>query len=325
MTSTVRGFGGLTALIELSLSQVLDEYRENPRMAGLIDQYRTGRSTLPPTVRTSLQTLLQKVAGIAPAITESDSTRTEGDDSTTRALPYGLYTEITLYARNANWFGTIDILSIGSADIMIEDIKTGKAKDADHEQLRTYAWLWWRDNKRNPNGRLPTQLIIQYLDSCVEVSALNEPELVKFELDLLDRTARAVATIAEGACEARPDVDICRYCEVRQLCDVYWSDVVSSVSEGDGRHGDVEAELVGVLSRKTWQIKVGAGSSFAPGAKALLRGPLPENLAQQGSTIRVLNALFIEPTDDQPAEEMPVVQLLAQSELFVRPLPVEAA
>ena len=105
---------------------------------------------------------------------------------------------------------------------------------------------------------------------------------------------------------------------------MYWSDVVSSVSEGVSRHGDVEAELVGVLSRKTWQIKVGAGSSFAPGAKALLRGPLPENLAQQGSTIRVLNALFSEPTDDQPAEEMPVVQLLAQSELFVRPLPVEA-
>ena len=262
---------------------------------------------------------------MTPAITESNSTRTEGDDSTTRALPYGLYTEITLYARNANWFGTIDILSIGSADIMIEDIKTGKAKDVDHEQLRTYAWLWWRDNKRNPNGRLPTQLRIQYLDSSVEVSALDESELVEFELDLLNRTARAVASIAEGVPEARPDVDICRYCEVRQLCDTYWSDVVPSGTEVASRHGDVEVELIGILSRKTWQVKIGVGSSLAPGVKALLRGPLPESLAREGSTIRVLNALFVEPPDDQPPDEMPVIQLLAQSELFVRPLPVEAA
>ncbi|MGB7933921.1 MAG: PD-(D/E)XK nuclease family protein [Gammaproteobacteria bacterium] len=260
---------------------------------------------------------------MTPAITVRDFVRTGGDDGTIKALPYGLYPEITLYARNSNWFGKIDILSIGSVDITIEDIKTGKAKDADREQLLIYAWLWWRDDKRNPNSRLPTHLRIRYLDSSLEVPVLNESELVKFERDLADRTARAVATIAGELREARPDVEICRFCGVRQLCDVYWSDVVTDGSAGVGRHGDVEAELVRVLSRKTWQIEVGAGSSFAPSTKALLRGPLPENLAGNGSTLRILNAMFVEPTGDQPPDEMPVVQLLAQSELFVRPLSAE--
>ena len=325
MTATIRDIGGLTALIELSLSEVLDDYYENPRMVGLLDQYRTGRSVLPSTVRTCLQTLLQKVSGMRPVIQDGDFERADEDDRVTKALPYGLYTEITLYARNTNWLGKIDILSIGPTDITIEDIKTGKAKDADREQLLTYAWLWWCDDKRNPNRRLPTHLRVRYLESSVEVPVLNESELIKFERELIDRTARAVATIDKELSEARPSSEICRFCEVRQLCDVYWDDVVTSGRAGIGHHGDVDAELIRVLSRKTWQIEVGAGSSFASGTKALLRGPLPENPARHGSTLRILNAMFVEPTGDQSPDEMPVVQLLAQSELFVRPLSTDAA
>lgn len=201
--------------------------------------------------------------------------------------------------------------------VVIEDIKTGKQKDADREQVLTYAWLWWRDERRNPKGRLATRLRIQYLDSSVDIPVPDEAEWKKFEQDLMDRTAAALAQIPEESCEARPDADNCRHCEVRQLCDAYWDEVVSGEPDAH-QYGDVEAELVGVLSPKTWQVKVTSGSAFAAGSTVLLRGTLPEKPAATGSSIRVLDAMFVQPSTDQSPDDAPTIQLRTQSEVFVR-------
>lgn len=112
MIQAVRERGGFSALIEEVLAQILKEYAENPRMSPLLDQYKRGRTLLPPTVRTAIQSLLKKVAETSIWVPDSTTPRSSQDDSAVKALSNGLYTEMPLYASHTNWYGKIDLLSI---------------------------------------------------------------------------------------------------------------------------------------------------------------------------------------------------------------------
>jgi hypothetical protein len=318
MMSVVRASGGLSALIDQGLSAVLDDYADNPRMEALVTGFRGGTLTLPPTARTSLQSLLKKIADEPTTVPDRrDSGATTGSNGA-QALSYGLFTEIGLSGLDHAWYGKIDVLRNGPNSVEIEDIKTGAPKEADHEQLYVYSWLWWRDSTRNPSARLPTRLSIRYIDSSVDLAVLDESDLRQFEASLLDRTAKAIADVSDGAGEARPEAAVCRYCGVRHLCDTYWAELISAESTAMSGFGDAEARLTGVLSQKTWQIEMLAGFGLAPGTPAFLRGALPRDLAQTGASVRILGAMMIEPRIGETNEQRPEIRLSSQSELFIR-------
>lgn len=319
MMSVVRASGGLSALIDQGLSAVLDDYADNPRMEALVNGFRRGTLTLPPTARTSLQSLLKKIADEPTTVPDRrDSGATTGSNEA-RALSFGIFTEIGLSAMGHDWYGKIDVLRNGPDSVEIEDIKTGAPKEADHEQLYVYSWLWWRDSARNPSARLPTRLSIRYIDSSVDLAVLDESDLTQFEASLLDRTTKAIADVTGGAGEARPEAAICRFCDVRQFCDTYWADSNLLEATAMNGFGDAEARLTGILSPRTWRIETLTGFGLETGTPAFLRGVLPSDLAQTGSIVRILGAKMIEPSVDEPDEQQPEIRLGSQSELFTLP------
>ena len=87
----------------------------------------------------------------------------QSQSSSNGRLAPGVYPEVTLYSGH-RWFGKIDLLLINADVIRIEEIKSGKPKPEDEEQILVYAWLWWRDEARNPARTSASQLAIRYPD-----------------------------------------------------------------------------------------------------------------------------------------------------------------
>jgi CRISPR/Cas system-associated exonuclease Cas4 (RecB family) len=124
--------------------------------------------------------------------------------------------EVSIEVRSPPIAGRLDFVESGA----IVEFKTGAPADAHLDQLRFYAMLWWLRT-----GRPPTSLSLLYAGE----HALRRVE-VPGEGDLRDSAERVSVEIsaiegalADSAVSARPDIETCKRCSVRQLCDEYWS------------------------------------------------------------------------------------------------------
>src|SRR5262249_21739816 len=101
----------------------------------------------------------------------------------------------------------------------IDDFKTGISRDEHAKQLQLYSLLWVRDSVQNPSGRRATKLRVRYEGGDFDVPPLTAAELDQLEADLRRRVETSSGELAAEKPEARPNGEICGYCEVRQLCD----------------------------------------------------------------------------------------------------------
>jgi len=317
--AALSGAGGLTKIIGRSLDDVLRQYAENPRAERLLDQYRTGRVTLPTSVRTTVQLLLRDVAALrvpvkAPHIS-AEKTKTA---ARTRLRP-GAYSEVVLSAKEFDWIGKIDLLVVTDDGAELEDIKTGAPKEAHKDQLVTYAWLWLRDQESNPDGQPYTRLTIRYPDKTVDVPLPSSSEIATFERRLLARTSIVQAAISKKDFPPRPDAANCQFCGVRQLCDTYWRDVVKPLSVTDSGRFDIEATVVSIVSTRTCELRIRNGLDIPDETVVYLRGHLPKLDIVVGSKLRIVNAAYFESSGESSVYDVPVVQLCNGSEVYLMP------
>jgi hypothetical protein len=111
--------------------------------------------------------------------------------------------------------GRIDRVSRGG----IIDFKTGEPDpEAHREQLLIYALLWWLEFRARPAG-----LTVRYATGKLEVPVPSEVELSRLAEALRAEIRAACDLMANPPPPARPGVEACRFCPVRQLCDAYWT------------------------------------------------------------------------------------------------------
>lgn len=310
----VRNAGGFTSLIDSALHDVLIRYEDNPRAARILSQFQTGELQLPSAVRTQVQSLLRGLSNY-PA-TNSPPTVESTDSPKRRPLSQGLYSEVSVLVKQFNWFGKIDLVSISSDGAALEDIKTGIEKDADVEQIIVYAWLWWRDTARNPDLNLPTRLRLRYVDRVVDVPFPNESDLLALENTILERTSRMSSVIVSNRFEPRPDVDTCRYCDVRQLCDAFWQDQSDQREFVPDRSIDIEVRFIRALSESAWVVET-PKTNLDKATTYRLRGALPKPPVPTGTRLRILGVVLREPDPGGLGDEVATLQLRNHSELFL--------
>jgi CRISPR/Cas system-associated exonuclease Cas4 (RecB family) len=116
--------------------------------------------------------------------------------------------------------GRLDLV-LGGA---IYDFKTGGPDPKHADQLEFYGLLIWLKT-----GTLPSSLTLVYTKSG-EVEEVDVPTPESLD-GLRSRYAEEIASIEtvhqEGNPSARPDVETCRYCPVRHLCDEYWDSIAT--------------------------------------------------------------------------------------------------
>jgi CRISPR/Cas system-associated exonuclease Cas4 (RecB family) len=126
------------------------------------------------------------------------------------------------------WFETEDPRLCGRPDLVLSgavyDFKTGDPDPKHVDQLQFYALLFWLETDTPPSS---LTLVYTKLAEIRDVEVPTPPSLAT----LRTRYAQEIQTIEtvhrRGNPAARPDVETCRYCPVRHLCDEYWASVAT--------------------------------------------------------------------------------------------------
>lgn len=309
LVGVLKKAGGLSKIIDGTVDEVLNRHAKNPRASQLLAQFDNGRLLLPDTVRVTIQSILQSLSA-AGLSRQSNRTKKAGSRG---ALGPGLYSEITLEAKDANWIGQVDLLLVTEEVVAMEDIKTGDFKSLHESQIKTYAWLWRQDKRRNPYDRPIKRLTLRYPFGARDVPVPDDAENSRIGEDLAQRTKAILGDIENGHFEARPAEEQCRFCSVRHLCDTYW-DQLASVLDDASPLQDLEATIVSVVSKKTCHILVTKGISLPTDNAIILRGELPSYLRQVGTKIRILDSRVFNESGESP--DHPTVYLCSGSEAY---------
>ena len=231
-------------------------------------------------------------------------------------LGLGYHSEVKLEPKQLHWVGFADAIRLTEASCEIIDYKTGNESLAHEDQLRTYALLWARDDVLNPAGRLPTRLALVYPGFVHEVRPPSERELDELEVKLLSRSAAAKRELATKPPPAKVGAQTCKYCDVKHLCDSYWSDggQQSLREPREPAIRSIQVLVTGKRADRVWTVIVERDPYLAPGTPAVATSTGHRVLAV-GERVRLVD---IRVTAD-PEKENPVLHVGPGSEVFAVP------
>ncbi|HNP15640.1 MAG TPA: PD-(D/E)XK nuclease family protein [Terrimesophilobacter sp.] len=311
-SQVLRALGGYTHVVEECVERVLRRYVGNPRAGAMMECAQRTLQGQVPMLRARVQSMLGRLrlSKGAPAV-PAPSLPSPSGPPLRLPLAHGTYSELKVHAKTIGWKGKVDLLILGDETCEITDFKTGTAGPLHECQVRVYAVLWRLDDELNPSGRAVDRLVLAYEGGDVEVAPPSAQEIDDLSHDLLARRIASEMALAEVIPEARPTVESCRYCGVRQLCDAYWGGA-TPVWE-DGRFGDIELKIIGRHGLTSWDAVVVRSRKFPEAMPALLRLQQPHEF-RVGSRVRVIDgALSREPEEDAAPV---IVALSALSEMY---------
>jgi hypothetical protein len=232
-----------------------------------------------------------------------------------KPLPEGVYTEQWVQAQSIGWGGYIDLLSIGNSHCEISDIKTGKAKETHADQVRLYALFWWLDDELNPEGRVADTLRLRYPSETREVPAPDETQLEDLRYQIKERGGKIGALIDESPPPAQPEQAHCSRCNVRHLCDAFWSEETQSRLAGAStpNFADVELRLTHNAGPDIWHAQVLNGGHWCRGEDAILEVRKGPERFQNLDEVRILGAQVL----DEPERDRVGLRETRYSEAFL--------
>ena len=207
--------------------------------------------------------------------------------------------EIRLEHPSLPFVGVIDLVRYEAGRPVIVDFKTGQAKAEHRGQVRTYALLWLRCR-----GELPSRAQVRYPSGTVQV-AISERDLFAAETELAERISGARTALESAPAPCSPG-EQCRWCDVRQYCDDYWTSPQPR-AQNAGSFLDVQVAPIGVPSCSGFTARDGVDKEMHvvfDEQCGVLHGPF-----KAGEVVRVLGAVR------QAKNE---VRLIEASEVFHR-------
>lgn len=315
--TVLQQLGGWSKVVGLAIDRLVARCAANPRLSRLSEYFSRSLRAMVPELRSRVQTMLARRVLLSKStpISASVPRRERGP------LGPGVYCELDLRVPRLGWRGRTDLLSLTSDNCEITDFKTGEHADEHAFQLRVYAMLWNRDDILNPNARLATQLVLAHPHGDVSVSAPTAQEILAIEAELAARGTAAREAIKVHPPEAKPSPECCRYCGVRQLCDVYWlpdtqrrlaDERVDEIKS----YVDVAATVYRQHGPKSWDIFIGAGADRIRG---LLRTAGDLEL-RPGQELRILDVA--QSIDDSTQSSVRCLTLGLLSEIYTVSAPV---
>ena len=188
------------------------------------------------------------------------------------------------------------------------------------EVTRVYALLWSRDQDLNPSARVATTLTLAYPTGDVPVAVPSPGELAALEQDLVTRSEAARRSLAAESPEAKPSLDNCSFCGVKQLCDDYWTVSTQRLIAGarppekDG-YRDVEVMVTGRHGNLSWDAVVQIDGA-APKA-ILVRSSAGDLKLQPGGRARMLDVHVAAAHADQ--SDLAILTVGGSSEVYELP------
>jgi PD-(D/E)XK nuclease superfamily protein len=282
VVKTIKQLGGYTKLVEEGIEVQLRNLIGNPRMTARIEHLRTALRIKVPDMRQRIQLLLAR----APFRAEDSGTST-GSQAGRWPLQPGIHPEVELRATDVKMMGRADLIEVTAESCSIIDYKTGAVDPHHADQLRLYALMWLHDSELNPKHLPVEHLTLSYPSHNVDVSPPTPDELEELSASISMTILDAEDALQRRPPPARPERDVCRMCGVRQLCDVYWSEVLEGIADSDPNESewfDFEGQVVEQNGPRSWKLVGTKG-----GTSILLRTSSDSVSFDLGQCLRILN------------------------------------
>lgn len=306
--------GGWRTIVLDAIERELARLGGNPRVsAERVDRLRTELIRRAPEAADQVKVFLGR--GAFPAFPEFDTKATEGTSAGGVPVPrgpvgLGAHAGLELVAEALRLSGRIDLLVVDDAEVGIVDFKTGAESDDHRDQVRLYALLWYLDAQVNPDRRLATDLRVLYPASEQVVETPDRAQLQSLEDATSTRVQSADSVTEQPPPTANPTEENCRYCSVRQLCDVYWSALPPAVAAVSTEQWfDFEGRILRQNGSKSWF----AQSVGEPSAEVLVRTVESDVAFQVGRRVRLLGVRRSQDPDDP---DRLVISMVGTSEWY---------
>jgi len=314
----LKELGGYSTVISSVTEAILKPFEGNPRFVRHNEQMALNLRTRMPQIREKLQVFLSRLHWTSRLQLIEPRTEAVGRTSDRwkrTPLSDGTYSEVELRDPNLKWRGLVDLLEVDGAACTITDIKTGEKSEAHKAQIMVYAILWRDDNELNPKASLPSQLVLSYPDADEVLPAPTSQDLDRLTHELRNRSNLVRMKIDTNLPEANVSEENCRGCQVRLICQEYWSPAKRPTSPPTQTNSDdIEVVLLKQLGQTTWEAECRVSSILKHSTKILIRFSSADRLIGEhfkcGIVVRLAGALLIL----RDAAEMPLLQITTATE-----------
>lgn len=303
--------GGWRGIVISEIEYQLAQFKNNPRVsAERIDQVRDELLRRAPQAADQVKIFLRR-GGLPP----KRRPKTDAEVTPSGVLPKrfpaapGTHSEREVRAEALRLTGRIDLLIIDDRDATVVDFKTGEHHASHDDQVRLYALLWGLDAASNPARRPATRLEIVYPSHSRSVSPLDEVESSALHASTAARIAAAEAVTTAAEPPANPSRQECQFCQVRHLCDAYWTNIPSAVSTISSEEWfDFEGRAINPQGIRSWNFE---SEDAAP---VLVRTVASNMPFPQGGRVRLLG---VRRTIDPDNEDRLVISMVSTSEWYL--------
>jgi PD-(D/E)XK nuclease superfamily protein len=314
--TVLRHLGGFTTVIERATEDRLANLQGNPRLSDdLRQRIHRGLYERTADARVQVQTYISnavittgsrpRVAGTLPGADAPLANISGGRPP----LASGSHAEVTLTASHLRLTGRVDLIRIAESGAYITDYKTGAESPSHVEQLRLYALLWNLDLDVNPNRHPVAALTAAYSGRDISIPVPGEPELRDLEKQIAGSIDEADAELAVAVPRAVPSTENCSNCQVRHLCDVYWSSVAPDPSIlPDQSRFDCQGMLGERHGQRSWWLHVEGSAQEA----VLIQVPPTGSDLPAGYRVRMLGLRI----DKDPETNTAVASMNSATEVF---------
>lgn len=308
----LRALGGISRVLAECASAEISRLDDNPRSRDRALVLESELDRRIPELRLVVQSALNRaLTGVAASPTPN-----RYGVSGRGALGFGYHSEVEMTPNGMAWVGYADAIRLTEDACEIIDYKTGEPSPSHDDQVRLYALLWARDSVVNPTSRLATRLVLVYPGAVREVDAPTLADLEVLEHEMRERAAAAEAELLRSPPRANVTPDGCRFCDVKQLCQDYWTSVGQShlhvLPEPWAR--SVQGVVTAHRGDSVTVIAVEFDPYLAPGTEAVVTR-LQSKARAPGQRLRLLDVRVV----DDPDAGGVVLSLGPQSEVFLVP------
>lgn len=292
--SVLKQLGGYTNILQESLGNITENYRDNPRFERNKNYFINKLQEDIPRLRPNLQCML---ANLKPPFASYPSL-IEKQNFMNDSLTPGSYLEIKIKPEEMGWVGIADLMNISDDFIEIVDFKTGGFHEEHILQIRIYCLLWTKDKILNPKARTVNKLTLCYSSGNVDVAVPSSIELGSLEKELSDRRQMALNAIKSDQPKAIPN-DHCQWCDVRHLCDDYWNQLMRKSKRISGLQnqkyfGDLQIRITKIRNLLTCEGTVEASEYLGSSSPILMHMTINANpwaaFLTENISLRILNA-----------------------------------
>jgi len=315
---SMRSLGGFSAVLSTAFEKTVEKEAANPRFTEFELTLRKQIEARMPRMREALQEILADRQLLASPGSAAGASWPRRGDHQRRSLSPGTHFEVELRDTILMWRGRVDMLTLSEEGCSISDIKTGQPDDSHRLQLQIYALLWGADSDLNYRETPVIGLQIGYGAGVTAVEVPTQDESSVLRADLLKRTLQIRQELSLPIVPAKPCPSNCGYCQVKLLCDDFWTVAPTMATPAD-RFRHLELILTHQESDSVWVATTTSLKADSQKREVFIKRP-SEGVAfwrelTPRSTLRLTDATV---TYGQP-DEKPLISITAFTEPLVIP------